>query len=458
MKFIDRTHEISHLESEYENNNPQFVVIYGKRRVGKTRIIEEFIKGKDAVYYTAAQETDKQQIAEFQNIIASKFNDAFLSSTRIDEWKQMFAYLKKIWPEDKKIILAIDEVTYLIKSNPSFPSYLQKFWDEYLSKTKTFLILSGSLIGLMLKEVLSAPSPLYGRRTSQMLLSPLDFKNASKFLESFSFEERIRYYSVIGGIPKYLELVTPSNPVEEFIKEKFLNKDGFFYQEALFLISQEFQEPSTYIALLKAISFGNTKLNEISNYTGMEAKIISRYLDILLTIGLIKKETPITEDEKKSRKSVYLLKDNFLTFWYRFIQPNMSYIEIRQPDKAWEQVKQSLNAFAGRAFEDVCREAMTLILGNSTRVGKWWSKKGDEIDIVAIDDKKMEITFAECKWQDKVDPHKILNELKEKASLVEWNKEKRIQKYAIFAKSFKNKIKEQNLLLYDLKDLEKTFK
>lgn len=457
MKFIDRTHEINHLESEYENDNPKFVVIYGKRRVGKTRLIEEFIKGKDAVYYTAAQETDKQQIAEFQNIIASKFNDAFLSSTRIDEWKQMFAYLKKIWPKDKKIILAIDEVTYLIKSNPSFPSYLQKFWDEYLSKTKTFLILSGSLIGLMLKEVLSAPSPLYGRRTSQMLLSPLDFKNASKFLESFSFEERIRYYSVIGGIPKYLELVTPSNPVEEFIKEKFLNKDGFFYQEALFLISQEFQEPSTYIDLLKAISFGNTKLNEISNYTGMEAKIISRYLDILLTIGLIKKETPITEDEKKSRKSIYLLKDNFLIFWYRFIQPNMSYIEIRQPDKAWEQVKQGLNTFTGRAFEDVCREAMTLILGNSTRVGKWWSKKGDEIDIVAIDDKKMEITLAECKWQDKVDSHKILNELNEKASLVEWNKGQRKENYAIFAKSFQTK-KENGATLYDLHDIEQIFK
>jgi len=457
MRFIDREHELRHLESEYRSGSPKFVVIYGRRRVGKTRLIEEFIKGKEALYYTAAQETEKQQVAEFKNIIASKLSDTFLQSADISTWTQMFAYLKKAWPSDKKIVLAIDEVTYIIKSNPSFPSYLQKLWDEHLSKTKTFLILSGSLIGLMLKEVLSGPSPLYGRRTSQMLLAPLGFSDASKFFKSFSFEERISYYSIIGGIPKYLELVNPGEPVEDFIKEKFLNKDGFFYQEALFLISQEFQEPSTYMDILKAISFGNTKLNEISNYTGMEAKIISRYLDILLAIGLIKKETPVTEDEKKSRKSIYTLKDNFLAFWYRFVQPNTSYIEIRRPSKAREQVSRDLNSFVGKAFEGVCKEAMTLIMRDATKMGKWWSKKGDEIDIVALDEKNREITFAECKWQDNANPNAILIGLKDKASLVEWNKGKRKESYVIFAKSFQNK-KEENAGLYDLTRIEQLFK
>ncbi len=455
MKFINREHELGHLESEYKEGKPKFVVIYGRRRVGKTRLIQEFAEGKKVAYYTAAQESEKQQVAEFRAIIANVLGDKFLMEAKLDDWKQLFGYLPKTWPKKERIILAIDEVTFIIKSNRSFPSYLQKLWDSFLSKTNTFLILSGSLMGMMLHDVLEYPSPLYGRRTSQIFLKPLDFKNAAKFLEAFSFEDKIRYYSIIGGIPKYLELISPKENFEHFINEKFLDKEGFFYQEAMFLISQEFHEPSTYMGILKSISFGNTKLNEISAFTGMEAKIISRYLDILITMGLIKKETPVTEDAKKSRNSIYLLNDPFLIFWYRFVQPNISYIEIRQSDKVWAEIKGSINSLVGKAFEEVCKESLLSTAGPGIRIGRWWSRKGDEIDIVAINEKEGEITFAECKWQENVDATKILKELKEKSAYVNWRSERRKENYAIFAKSFSHGVKEPGLALYSLEDMEK---
>lgn len=461
MKFVNRKHEFAHLEKEYHAAGAKLIVIYGRRRVGKTRLIEEFIKKKKAIYYMAAQEKDALQIKEFKEIIAKELNDSFLADAYFESWKQLFAYLEKVWPAKQRIVLVIDEVTYIIKENSSFTSYLQKFWDAFLSKTDTKLILSGSLVGLMVKEVLSYNSPLYGRRTSEIHLESFCFSDSCGFMKHLCIEDQIKFYSVTGGVPKYLLFITKGEHFNEFLINNLFNKEGFFYREGLFLLSQEFKDPSTYINILKAMANGNTKLNEIANFTGLESKKISSYIDILILLNLVKKEIPITEDEKRFRGAFYSIDDNFLSFWHKFIYPNRSDIEIRKEAELMLSIGKEINSYIGIKFEQVCKEVLSMQDQFSEFIiGKWWGfrrqgnvREAVEIDIAGINNKTKEIIFGECKWKDNVDAEKILSQLKEKAKHVEWNNSKRKEKYAIFAKSFKKKIKQKDFFLFDLKDI-----
>lgn len=467
MEFINRKQEIGHLNKEHSEKGSKFVVLYGRRRIGKTRLIEEFMKNKEAVYYLAAQETDRQQIAEFKNVLNETLKDEFLASADFTDWKNLFSYLEKVWPKDKRVILAIDEVTYLIKSNPSFTSYLQKFWDMFLSKTNTFLVLSGSLVSLITEEILSKESPLHGRRTSQIKLEPLLFVEAVKFMKGHSIDEKIRFYAIVGGVPKYLLFITESS-FEEFIKRRCFSREGFFYPEGIFLLSQEVKEPSTYLFILKAIASGNSKMAEISNYTGIESKKISGYMEILFQLGFVSADKPVTI-KNSFRGSIYKINDNFLAFWHAFIYPGRSKIEISEGNEVYKQNKDNINAFVGRKFEEVCRQFIAANLGFS-ETGAWWgserinSKREEiEIDIVGLKPDAGEIIFAECKWQDDVDAREVLALLKQKSAHVEWLKAKRKEAYAVFAKSFleknpvklKKELSMENVLLFDLKDIEK---
>lgn len=450
MRFVNRKNELEHLEKEYRKKGSSFAVIYGRRRVGKTALIEEFIKDKEGVYYLAAQEEDKLQIKEFKEAISKFIDDDFLSKNEFGDWKQIFSYLSRIWPKDKKIVLAIDETTFIIKENSSFPSYLQKFWDQFLSRTNTFLILSGSLVGLMLKSVLSYDSPLYGRRTSQIYLEEFSFKDSIEFMRGKSVEDQIRFYSITGGVAKYLLFVEEEESFEDFILNNLFSKEGFFYREGVFLLSQEFKDPSTYVNILKAISYGNTKLNDISNFVGIESKKISSYIEILIRLNILRKEIPFNANEKRFRGAIYLFNDNFLTFWHRFIHPNRSMIEMRRGEELMENNMDMVNAFIGLQFEKVCREMMSYFYPN---VGRWWGKGrgGKEIEIDVVGKSEKEVAFGECKWKLEVDAKKVLEYLKERSNEVQVKGQR---KYFIFAKSFKEKLDENGVFLYDLEDIK----
>lgn len=469
MIFVNREEELSHLEEEFKKPGAKFVVLYGRRRIGKTRLIEEFIKNKEAMYYLAAQETDKQQLEEFKNIIGQKLNDQFLQNTAFEGWKHLFAYLEKAWPREKKIILAIDEVTFVIKANRSFTSYFQKFFDTFLAKTNTFVIFSGSLVNLIIETVLSSGSPLYGRRTSQIFLSPFSFKDSLSFMKGIKFEEAIGFYALTGGVAKYLLFIEKNDTFLGFMEKKFLDKEGFFYQEGLFLFSQEFREASTYLDMIKAIAFGNSRLDTISNFVGVDTKIGSRYLDILITLGFVKKTIPVTESEKKFRGAIYEINDHFLRFWNRFVYPNRTAIELRNTAQAMKNIRANLNDFLGHHFEKVCIEAVEELIkqkkNSFNKVGKWWGNyrengepKAAEIDVVAINDDTGEILFGECKWKEKVNAQKIINRLEKKSGLVQWQNKSRKEHFVVFAKTFKEKKETQkNVVLIDLKDLENIF-
>ncbi len=436
-RFIGRERELEAMESEYKRSGSGFMVIFGRRRVGKTRLIQEFMTGKEGVYYLAADEKDTLQIREIQEMLASYLGDDIMASLKFEGWKEFFRYLERVWPADKKLVLAIDEVTYIIKNNRSFLSYLQQFWDRFLSGTKTTLILSGSLVNMVLTDILGGGSPLYGRRTLDIHLRPFRFGEAVGFMEGMNVEEQIRIYSILGGVPKYL---LEGDRFPELLKNKFFGRNGFFYREGMFLLSEEFRNPSTYSIALRAIAEGKASLKEIADFAGMDGKRMSAYLDMLLDLDLIRREIPITAQGKRLRRGVYSISDNFLAFWYRFVHPNRSLIEMDLGEDVFKKEENSINSFIGKRFEEICRDVLRE--AGWPKVGRWWGshlvdgeKKQEEIDIVALNEGKKEILFGEVKWKNRAIGCEVLNDLKRKASLVAWNSENRTERYLLVSKA-----------------------
>ncbi len=461
--FLNRESELNHLEDEYSKDAPRFVVLYGRRRIGKTALIEEFGKNKkDFIYYLADQQTETQQIESFKQQIYEYTHDDFLLKTRFDSWDQFFSYLTRVLPNDKKLIVGIDEITYIIKSTPAFASILQKYWDMFFSKTKIFLIVSGSLVGMMIKDILNYDSPLYGRRTSQIHLKAFDFKHASMFLKNFNIEERVMLYSITGGVAKYLLLIEERS-ISEFIRKKILEKEGFFYQESIFLLSQEFKNPNVYLSILKAIALGHTKLNEISNFVGIEGKKVTRYIDVLQEIGIVMRQVPVTEDPLRSRKGVYGIEDNFLNFWFRFVLPNRSRIELKDTKDLLANIMDSMPDYASATFEKIAIEflyGMDREGGLPARFfqwGRWWDRK-NEIDIVALNRESLDILFCECKWQKRKIDTDVIKHMLDKAPLVNWFNENRKEYFAFISKAGFTKMamefaRQNHVLLFELKDM-----
>lgn len=463
MKFVNRTKELALLRREYHQPGARFVVVYGRRRLGKTRLIKESLQDQnDAIFYLAADEKDALQIREFQVLLGEFFQDEFLASNTFTDWKSLFSYLAKVWPRQRRVILVIDEVTYIIKNNPSFPSYLQQFWELCLNQTETCLVLSGSLVGLMLQEVLGGNSPLYGRRTAEIFLEELPIQHVQEFLGQ-PLEEAIPFFALVGGVPKYLEIVDRN--FSAFVTSLF-DAQSFFYREGLYLMTEEFNDISTYSNLLRAVAEGKTRVAEIADYCGLEGRKISSYLAILENVGFIEGLVPVVKEETAFRGKLYQMRDSFLEFWFRFIHHNRALIELGRTAELAAEKKNEINSFIGRKFEKVCFQFLVKAAFFSfTKVGKQWGKMASaatdknqyEIDLCALNEKTNEILFGECKWQENVEALQELRELRHKAAFVPWRNQNRKEYYAIFAKSFKDK-NIKGVDLFDLKDIENILK
>jgi len=446
MKFINRKEELKFLEDQWDKDGSSFIPIYGRRRVGKSRLITHFLKNKNHVYHLAAQESKMEQVNSFKDTLAEKIDDEFLKKTSVSDWKELFEYLKKDPPDD--IIIVIDEVTYIIKRDGSFPSYLQGFWDNHLKNTNTMLILCGSLVGLMKESILNYSSPLYGRRTGQIHLKPLKPVHLNEIIDDK--EKIVQLYSVFGGVPKYYEEIDINKEFPEII-DSIVSPEQIFFEEGTFLLAQEFKEMGNYNSILKSISSGNTELSDITNDIGLGSRPMSNYLDRLYELGFIDKIKPVTNTQKRYRGFNYYLNDNFLDFWFKFIFPNRSHIEER--NFGYSDIEEKLNLFISKKFEEVCK--MGLSKGYS-KVGKWWYKE-DEIDIVALNEEKNELLIGECKWSKNPVDKGVYYNLKEKEDKVKWKNSERTVEYVIFSKSgFTDDLKEideDNLSLVDLDNL-----
>lgn len=422
MKFIGRKREMEKLESEYSRDS-SFVVIYGRRRVGKTTLIKEFLKDKTAFYFLATEEIESQSMKRLAGVVARTTKNRLLQNATFTDWLDLFQVIADYEPEKKKVFV-IDEFPYLVKTNSAFPSILQNAWDEVLKDKKVMLILSGSLIGMMQKHALSYDSPLYGRRTSQMRLAPLLFTDIYA-VQSLSFTESVEKYAVTGGVPKYLEFFEDGRELTEQIKDAVLSKNGFLYEEPFFLLKSESMTAVNYFSIIKAIADGNHKIGKIAGVLGIESSKLTPYLSTLSDLGFVEKRTPVTEkNPEKSRKGLYFIADNFIRFWFKYVYPYKGELELDNMQIVLEEMKKDFETkFVAFAYEDICKDIFANLCKRGvidfvpSRIGAYWLNDytGDtEIDVMAVDNQNKRIFAGECKYHRNPVDASVYYALKEK--------------------------------------------
>ena len=394
----------------YESNKFEFAVIYGRRRVGKTALINHFIDDKESIYFMGVESNEKQNLENFSKSII-EYSSGIEAETSFLSFQAALEYVFKL-SERKRLILVIDEYPYVARSSKSLASTLQLLIDKYKDTSQLMLILCGSSMSYMEDEVLAYKSPLYGRRTAQMKIQPFSFEETCRCFKNFSDEDKALAYGIVGGTPQYLLQMDDRLSIEDNIKNTYLNPISFLYEEPTNLLKQEVREPSIYTAIITAIAVGASRMSDISNKVGEDSNICANYLKSLINLGIVKKETPY--GEKTSRKSIYSIEDNMFRFWYRFVPNNNSVIMRGAADIVYRRIEPQLSEYMGAVFEEICKQYLWKLLldGNSpvefSELGRWWGndpieKKQTEIDIMGEQDKKTAL-FGECKWtNEKVD-------------------------------------------------------
>ena len=423
--FVDRKNEIETLEKQYKTKGSSLVIVYGRRRVGKTSLINEFLKRhEDCLYFLATEESETQNLNEFKKVVAEFTQNSLLSSADVD-WMEVFRQFT-LRPTQSKKIIVIDEFQYIGQSNKAFPSVVQKIWDTLLKDSNIMLILSGSLISLMKSQTLDYSSPLYGRRTAQIKLKQIPFRYYREFYPDLSEEKLLPFYAVTGGIPKYIETFQGQTDVYDAIAENVLNPQSFLYEEPYFLLQKEVSEIGSYFSLIKAIAFGNRKLSEISSTLGIKQTGITKYLKVLMDLDLVEREVPVTEPvPEKSKSGLYRLTDNFIAFWFRFVYPYRAYLERGEQEYVLAQIKERfVQNYASYVYEDVCRAKMWELSSSNTwnfhfdKVGRYWGSKAGETDIVAIDTAGKNLVLGECKYTKAEKGLSVLHTLQDKAGAI----------------------------------------
>jgi len=460
MTFYDRDDELTALNTAFKSSGHAFYVVYGRRRVGKTELLKEFCSEHEHIYFLAAQEAEHRQREKFVEQVADAFDDRI---PRIDGWDDAFEYLGEKLATDA-VVVVIDEFPYLVDENDSLPSYLQSFVDEHLQDTDSMLVLCGSSVSTMESEVLGHESPLYGRRTGQLDLQPFSFQQAREAI-GYDIEGAIRSYSVTGGTPMYLTLFDYDDSLATNIQTRILSPTAVLYNEPEFLLRTELRNPARYMSILEAVALGHTTPNEISGATGIDSGPLSKYLQTLRRLRLIDREIPVTASAKKSKRSRYHVADEFLRFWFRFVEPNRSSIE-EAPQIVFEgTIDPNLSTHTARTFEDICQEAVwegvrQENLEAYSEVGPWWYGE-TEIDIVGLAPDDDRVLLAECKWTNEPVGHTLVDDLRSKSENVRWGSPNRNEQFALFSRSgFVDGLEENldsNWRLFDLEDLRTLF-
>lgn len=446
-EFIGRISEMSALEREFERTSG-FVVIYGRRRVGKTTLIKEFIKNKKALYFIATEEFENGNMKRFANTLAEFTGDEYLKNANFSDWEDLFKVFARHNPNEKKILI-IDEFQYLVSVNQAFTSIFQRVWDEVLKDKNIMVILCGSLISMMTTHVLSYSSPLYGRRTSQIRLAPLKFTEMMDSRFNKGFEKLVELYAVTGGVPKYFDFFDNEKELFENIEREMLRKDGFLYEEPIFLLENEVREIVSYFSILKCISAGNHKISQIGGVLELPSNSLSPYLKTLISLDLVKKRLPITEKQpEKSRKGLYFISDNFIEFWFKYVNANKGQLELDNYEYVSSKIKGSfLGNHVSFVYEDICKDLLGKLCTEGkidfrpSKIGSYWSSN-IEIDVVAIDEENKKVILSECKYNLRPVDIRVLISLKEKAeNIIEFSGYEKT--FVLFSKSgYTNKLKE----------------
>lgn len=437
--FIGREKELAELNDLYEQNKFQLFVLYGRRRVGKTTLLNEFCKNKPSIFYSAEQSNSKLNLEKFSRQVFDFYNENTLEP--FSSWENALTYIDNR-QKNERLILVIDEFPYLVKKNRALLSELQHLIDHKLKNGNLFVVLCGSYMGFMEKEVLGSKSPLFGRRTGQLHMKPFNYQTSLQFLDGFSSEDKLKLYGAFGGTPLYLQQINNRDSFEDNIKKAFLKVTAYLYEEPLLLLRQEVQEPGVYSAIIEAIAGGYTKSNEISTKIGEDSAKCLKYIQTLCELGILYKETPFGEKES-SRKSNYGISDLMFRFWYRYVFANRTLVETGAQQAVWKKrIEPNYTNYMGMVFEKICADY--LIAQNAdgnlpflfTDIGRWWgtnpkTHSQEEIDLIAGDGN--DYLICECKWRNEKLDSAVLERLKEKADI--FNKNRKNTWYVFFSKS-----------------------
>ncbi len=417
--FIGRQQELGVLEQAQRARDSGFIPIYGRRRVGKSELILRFIGNKPAIYYLGKLAPAPLQQREFLQLAATLLNEPLLASHPAENWKQILQAVVERWRRPEKLILALDELQWIVQTSPELPSVLQELWDRSWKKSgNILLILCGSYIGFMERDLLGRKSPLFGRRTAQVFLKPFGYREAALFHPEYSLVDRALAYFICGGVPLYLRFFDGRRSLEQNIMDNLLQEHAPLYQEPEFLLREELRDLEKYYAILLAVSSGSASHQEIARRAGVSERSLPYYLNQLIHLGYVVRRHPLTGGAPTKRGVRYVLDDPLLRFWFHFVYPNMSFISQMGAARALHScIRPGLDAYFGRCFERLCREALPNLyeragVSAAFEVGEYWDRH-TQIDVVGLRQDGW-TDLGECRWGRVRSPAAIQSELEEK--------------------------------------------
>lgn len=420
-EFLGRRRELKVLEESYHSGESAFIPIYGRRRVGKSELILQFLRGKAGIYHLGKMGPAELQIRDFLQTAADVLDEPLLASVPADDWKTALQTVVGRWKSGKKLVLVLDEFQWTAEASAELPSVLQECWDRHWKRTgKVMLILCGSYVGFMERKVLGKESPLFGRRTGQILLKPFSYLDAAEFHPHLGLVERAKTYFLCGGIPQYLRSFSAQHSVERNIVDNFLSEYAPLGREPEFLLREELREVDNYYAVLLAVASGFTSYHDIVKRAGVSDRSLHYYLQQLAELGYVNKRLPLSGRRASPRQVRYAIGDPLLRFWFRFVYPNNSLIAQLGGERALQtRIRPELEAYFGACFEALCREALPHLYARegvtgAFEVGEYWDQ-ATQIDVVGVRDDGW-TDLGECKWGPVRSPAKLAAELEEKLS------------------------------------------
>lgn len=406
MMFYCREKEIRTMNQRFDKGNFECIVIYGRRRVGKTALINEFCKGKPAIYFSALNASAQENLEALSKAIYLYKNPGEVNAPVYQNYENALDAVTEI-AKERRVVFVIDEYPYLARSERSISSRLQHVIDHIWQNSRLFLILCGSSMSFMEYQVLGYESPLYGRRTAQFKVQALTYREVTAFHQGLCVEDQALLYGITGGVPHYINKLEVEGDLDEAVKENLLNTSSYLFEEPENLLKQELREPAIYNSVISAIAGGASHANEIATKVGVESGICAKYLRVLLELGILKKETPIME--KAGKKTIYIIDDNFFRFWYRFVPGNMSAISAGRMEQIYERaIRPYFSDYMGLIFEKMCLEYLLryaqdlpILLSDA---GQWWgtdpkTRKEVQIDIVGVPVEGQEYIIGSCKYK-----------------------------------------------------------
>lgn len=437
--FYCRENELRKMNQRYEGGSFECVIIYGRRRVGKTSLISRFCEGKPTIYFSALlEETEKENLKTFSRAISEYKNGDALFAPVYRNFDDAFAEITRLTSQGK-LIFVIDEYPYLAKAAPFISSRIQHLIDHEWCKTGLYLILCGSSMSFMENQVLGYQSPLYGRRTAQFKIEPLTYRETAVFNPDLSDEENALIYGITGGIPHYINKLNVKGNLDQALMNNLFDTSAYLFEEPSNLLMQDLREPAVYNSIITAIAEGASRMSEISSKVGLESSACSKYIGVLSNLGILNKVTPVTE--KPGRKTVYALSDLFFRFWYRFVPQNITAIASGRMETIYNRaVKSYFHSYMGLIFEKMCR--VFLLFYDDTLpyqivdIGEWWGtdekeKRQIQIDIVATTTVKNEFLIGSCKFRNEKIGYDELNLIRRYAAA--FNSQGKFH-YVIFSK------------------------